>query len=146
MLNIDITNEARSLNFESVEGRFEIISQNPIKILDGAHNYDGVKHLFQDYEKLYNFSQTDVFIGFKRGKDVESIISYINSKNRYEINIIENNTFYDQENPAEYLDYFQKLNIKHQVVSLDAFSSNKKPSILLGSLYLIGEYKKRKLL
>jgi dihydrofolate synthase/folylpolyglutamate synthase len=146
LLNIDITNEARSLNFESVEGRFEIISQKPIKILDGAHNYDGVKHLLQDYEKLYNFPQTDVFIGFKRGKDVESIISFINSKNRYAINVVENNTFYDQENPAEYLDYFQKLNIKHQVVSLDAFSSNKKPSILLGSLYLIGEYKKRKLL
>ena len=89
---------------------------------------------------------TDVFIGFKRGKDVEGIISYINSKNKYEINIVENNTFYDQENPAEYLDYLQKLNIKYQVVSLDAFSSNKKPSILLGSLYLIGEYKKRKLL
>ena len=40
---------------------------------------------------------------------------------------------------------FQKENIEYRVASLEAFSSNKNPSILLGSLYLIGEYKKRKL-
>ena len=31
----------------------------------------------------------------------------------------------------------------YKIVSLEQFKKNKNPSILLGSLYLIGEYKKR---
>jgi len=41
------------------------------------------------------------------------------------------------------VNYLKKNNIKFQKVNLDYFSDNKNPSILLGSLYLIGEYKKR---
>ena len=82
LLNNDILNESISLNFEEIEGRFEIVNQNPVKIIDGAHNLDGVKHLFKDYERQYDFQQTDIFIGFKKGKDIESIISFINN-NRF---------------------------------------------------------------
>ena len=44
-------------NKEFVEGRFEIINRNPLKILDGAHNIDGFIRTIEDYEKgeLYNF-------------------------------------------------------------------------------------------
>ena len=145
LLNINIINEGKRLNFETIEGRFEIINENPSRILDGAHNLDGVKHLLDDYEKQYSFNQTDIFIGVKKGKDIKKIISLIEARKKYNIYFIEENTFYDQENPAKYFDYCQKTNIGYDVVNLDAFSSNKNPSILLGSLYLIGEYKKRKL-
>ena len=145
LLNINIINEGKRLNFETIEGRFEIINENPSRILDGAHNLDGVKHLLDDYEKQYSFNQTDIFIGVKKGKDIKKIISLIQTRKKYNIYFIEENTFYDQENPAKYFDYCQKTNISYEVVNLDAFSSNKNPSILLGSLYLIGEYKKRKL-
>ena len=143
LLEININNEVNNLG--TIEGRFEIVNQNPLKILDGAHNLDGVKHFFKDYENQFNYEKTDVFVGFKKGKDLESIISYIKSKNKYSIYFIQENSFYDQENSSDYLEYFQKENIEYRVASLEAFSSNKNPSILLGSLYLIGEYKKRKL-
>ena len=143
MLEKNINNEVN--NLETIEGRFEIVNQNPLKVLDGAHNLDGIKHFFKDYENQFNYEKTDVFVGFKKGKDLESIISYIKSKNKYSIYFIQENSFYDQENSSDYLDYFQKENIEYRVASLEAFSSNKNPSILLGSLYLIGEYKKRKL-
>lgn len=143
LLEININNEVNNLG--TIEGRFEIVNQNPLKVLDGAHNLDGIKHFFKDYENQFNYEKTDVFVGFKKGKDLESIISYINSKNKYSIYFIQENSFYDQENSSDYLDYFQKESIEYRVASLEAFSSNKNPSILLGSLYLIGEYKKRKL-
>ena len=143
LLEININNEVNNLG--TIEGRFEIVNQNPLKILDGAHNLDGIKHFFKDYENQFNYEKTDVFVGFKKGKDLESIISYIKSKNKYSIYFIQENSFYDQENSSDYLEYFQKENIEYRVASLEAFSSNKNPSILLGSLYLIGEYKKRKL-
>lgn len=143
LLEININNDVNNLG--TIEGRFEIVNQNPLKVLDGAHNLDGIKHFFKDYENQFNYEKTDVFVGFKKGKDLESIISYIKSKNKYSIYFIQENSFYDQENSSDYLDYFQKENIEYRVASLEAFSSNKNPSILLGSLYLIGEYKKRKL-
>jgi dihydrofolate synthase/folylpolyglutamate synthase len=143
LLEININNEVNNLG--TIEGRFEIVNQNPLKVLDGAHNLDGIKHFFKDYENQFNYEKTDVFVGFKKGKDLKSIISYIKSKNKYSIYFIQENSFYDQENSSDYLDYFQKESIEYRVASLEAFSSNKNPSILLGSLYLIGEYKKRKL-
>ena len=133
----------KSFNDNLVQGRFEIISQDPLKILDGAHNIDGFIKTLKDYEKEYSSVDTYLYLGFKNGKNIESIISYINSKKQYKLNFIEEDTFFDQQNPNNLTDYLENKNIDYKIVNLEAFSSNKNPSILLGSLYLIGEYKKR---
>ena len=134
-----------SLDFNQnfVEGRFEIINRNPLKILDGAHNIDGFIQTIEDYEKDYSSEDTNLYLGFKNGKNIDKIISYINTKKQYKLNFIQENTFFDQQNPNNFKDYLEGENIDYKIVSLEAFSSNKNPSILLGSLYLIGEYKKR---
>ena len=138
-------NKEVSVSFDDnlVQGRFEIISQDPLKILDGAHNIDGFIKTLKDYEKEYSSVDTYLYLGFKNGKNIESIISYINSKKQYKLNFIEEDTFFDQQNPNNLTDYLENKNIDYKIVNLEAFSSNKNPSILLGSLYLIGEYKKR---
>jgi len=138
-------NEEVSLEFNHnfVEGRFEIINRNPLKILDGAHNIDGFIKTLEDYEKEYSSEDTYLYLGFKNGKNIESIISYINSKKQYKLNFIEEDSFFDQQNPEKFIDYLKDKNIEYRIVNFEAFSSNKNPSILLGSLYLIGEYKKR---
>jgi len=59
------------------------------------------------------------------------------------LNFIEENTFFDQQSPNKFIDFLESENIDYNIANLEAFSSNKNPSILLGSLYLIGEYKKR---
>ena len=130
-------------NQEFVEGRFEIINQNPLKILDGAHNIDGFIKTIEDYEKVYRSEDTHLYLGFKNGKNIENIISYLKTKKQYKLNFIEDNTFFNQQNPDKFIDYLKSENIDYKIVELSAFSSNKNPSILLGSLYLIGEYKKR---
>ena len=126
-----------------VEGRFEIINRNPLKILDGAHNIDGFIKTLEDYEKVYSSDVTNLYLGFKNGKKIESIISYINSKKQYKLNFIEGDSFFDQQNPNNFINYLKDEDIDYRIVNLEAFSLNKNPSILLGSLYLIGEYKKR---
>ena len=130
-------------NQEFVEGRFEIINRNPLKILDGAHNIDGFIKTLEDYEKVYNLEDTHLYLGFKNGKNIENIISYLKTKKQYKLNFIEENTFFNQQNPDKFIDYLKSENIDYKIVELSTFSSNKNPSILLGSLYLIGEYKKR---
>ena len=130
-------------NKEFVEGRFEIINRNPLKILDGAHNIDGFIKTIEDYEKVYSLEDTHLYLGFKNGKNIENIISYLKPKKQYNLNFIEENTFFNQQNPDKFIDYLKSENIDYKIVELKTFSANKNPSILLGSLYLIGEYKKR---
>jgi len=133
----------RDFNQDFVEGRFEIINRNPLKILDGAHNIDGFIKTLEDYEKIYTLEDTHLYLGFKNGKNIENIISYLKPKKQYKLNFIEENTFYNQQNPDKFIDYLESENIDYKIVEISTFSSNKNPSILLGSLYLIGEYKKR---
>ena len=130
-------------NKEFVEGRFEIINRNPLKILDGAHNIDGFIKTIEDYEKVFSLEYTHLYLGFKNGKNIENIISYLKKKKQYKLNFIEENTFFNQQNPDKFIDFLKSENIDYKIVELSTFSSNKNPSILLGSLYLIGEYKKR---
>ena len=130
-------------NKEFVEGRFEIINRNPLKILDGAHNIDGFIKTIEDYEKIFSLEDTHLYLGFKNGKNIENIISYLKAKKQYKLNFIEDNTFFNQQNPDKFIDFLKSENIDYKIAELKTFSANKNPSILLGSLYLIGEYKKR---
>ena len=147
IVNFLISSSTRKItqdfNKEFVEGRFEIINRNPLKILDGAHNIDGFIKTIEDYEKVYSLEDTHLYLGFKNGKNIENIISYLKPKKQYKLNFIKENTFFNQQNPDKFIDYLKSENIDYKIVELSTFSSNKNPSILLGSLYLIGEYKKR---
>ena len=147
IVNFLISSSTRKItqdfNKEFVEGRFEIINRNPLKILDGAHNIDGFIKTIEDYEKVFSLEDTHLYLGFKNGKNIENIISYLKAKKQYKLNFIEENTFFNQQNPDKFIDYLENENIDYKIVELSTFSSNKNPSILLGSLYLIGEYKKR---
>ena len=143
LLSLNTKNITLKSNQEFVEGRFEIINRNPLKILDGAHNIDGFIKTIEDYEKVYSLEDTHLYLGFKNGKNIENIISYLKPKKQYKLNFIEENTFFNQQNPDKFIDYLKSENIDYKIVELSTFSSNKNPSILLGSLYLIGEYKKR---
>ena len=148
IVNFLISSSTRKIpidfNQEFVEGRFEIINRNPLKILDGAHNIDGFIKTIEDYEKVYSLEDTHLYLGFKNGKNIENIISYLKPKKQYKLNFIKEDSFFDQQNPNNFIDYLKDENIDYKIVDLEVFSSNKNPSILLGSLYLIGEYKKRK--
>ena len=147
IVNFLISSSVRKIpldfNKEFVEGRFEIINRNPLKILDGAHNIDGFIKTIEDYEKVFSLEDTHLYLGFKNGKNIENIISYLKAKKQYKLNFIEDNTFFNQQNPDNFIDFLKSENIDYKIVELSTFSSNKNPSILLGSLYLIGEYKKR---
>ena len=137
----DLTN----IKIKEVKGRFEIVNDSPLKIIDGAHNYEGVEILLRNYENKYGHLNTDIFLGFKKGKDINNILNLIIGKTNYNLHLIEDDTFFDQEITKEIGYLLDKHGKNYKIVSLEQFKKNKNPSILLGSLYLIGEYKKREL-
>ena len=137
----DLTN----IKIKEVKGRFEIVNDSPLKIIDGAHNYEGVEILLRNYENKYGHLNTDIFLGFKKGKDINNILNLIIGKTNYNLHLIEDDTFFDQETTKEIGYLLDKYGKNYKIASLEQFKKNKNPSILLGSLYLIGEYKKREL-
>jgi len=137
----DLTN----IKIQEAIGRFEIVSDFPVKIIDGAHNYEGVEILLRDFENKYGNLITDIFLGFKKGKDINKILNLFIKKTNYNLHLIEDNTFFDQEITKEIEYLLDKNGKSYKIASLEQFKKNKNPSILLGSLYLIGEYKKREL-
>ena len=137
----DLTN----IKIKEAKGRFEIVNDSPVKIIDGAHNYEGVEILLRNYENKYGYLNTDIFLGFKKGKDINNILNLIIGKTNYNLHLIEDDTFFDQETTKEIGYLLDKYGKNYKIASLEQFKKNKNPSILLGSLYLIGEYKKREL-
>ena len=137
----DLTN----IKIKEVKGRFEIVNDSPVKIIDGAHNYEGVEILLRNYENKYGNLNTDIFLGFKKGKDINNILNLIIGKTNYNLHLIEDDTFFNQEITKEIGYLLDKHGKNYKIASLEQFKKNKNPSILLGSLYLIGEYKKREL-
>ena len=126
------------------DGRFQIIQESPIlKILDGAHNPAGVEaffNLLEDRYKIDEIMKLDCYIGFNKSKDFAEMLSIIWLKDYLYIKVLEDDSFFKQHNTEALKQLFISSNKEFQKSTLKEFHFSKKPSILLGSLYLVGEY------
>ena len=134
--------ELMNIKLPNNPGRFEILQNKPLKIIDGAHNPEGVRSLLADFNRIDQSPLIELFVGFKKGKDYLEILNLITSDKNYKINLIQDNTFFEQQEVDKIAQHLDKNQHKYQIVSLKKFIENKNPSILLGSLYLVGEFKK----
>ncbi len=125
-----------------VQGRFEIINNNPVKILDGAHNISGFETLFQNLDHLYKDIHFQCYLGLKEGKEFQLISDFLSEKENISINIIEDNSFYNQMSSKYLTSYLEERKINFELSTIEKFHLSKEHCILIGSLYLIGEYKK----
>ncbi len=125
-----------------VQGRFEIINNNPTKILDGAHNISGFETLFQNLDHLYKDIHFEYYLGLKEGKEFQKILDFLSEKENISINIIEDNSFYNQMSSRHLTSYLENREIDFELSTIKKFHLSKEHCILVGSLYLIGEYKK----
>lgn len=55
-------------------GRFEIISEKPLQIVDGAHNLDSAKMLSNEIDRLLDGYDKTLVIGVLEDKDVDGIV------------------------------------------------------------------------
>lgn len=142
----DLISSENSDNFEYrvPKGRFQVIdSGKNFKIIDGAHNPAGLDAFFNLLEETYTkdeIESLDFYIAFNKNKDFKKMLDIICNKDYLNIKLLENNIFYNQLNLEaieSYLDSEGKKSIKS---SLSKFHLSNKASILIGSLYLVGEY------
>lgn len=58
-------------------GRIEKIMDEPIFIIDGAHNEDGAKSLAKSIQKNFNGKKLTLLIGMLEDKDIDSVLSIL---------------------------------------------------------------------
>ena len=124
-------------------GRFEIISQNPLTIVDAAHNVDGIKQLLQTLTPQVS-GQLHIVYGTSSDKDLQSILSLFPKDATFyltEFSSERSAKVQDLRATAESLDlkasYYSKM--KDAVESAQQ-SANKTDTILItGSFFLISD-------
>lgn len=55
-------------------GRFEFISQNPVVIIDGAHNEEGIEALVSELKKRYQDKKIHIVFSALRDKKLDKMI------------------------------------------------------------------------
>ena len=135
-------------------GRMEVISKNPLIILDGAHNEDKMKALVKSIKEIYPQKKFLVIFGVKKDKDSKKMIKTLKTiSNQFILTQFGQATDlgFKLNLPVEKL-YRQVKKIAPQAnISIEKTPSmalkraqkmvkNSKETILLtGSLYLVGE-------
>lgn len=59
-----------------LHGRWEIIAESPLVVLDVAHNEDGIKQLLQQVE-LTNHHQLHIVLGMVKDKEIDKVLSLL---------------------------------------------------------------------
>ena len=140
--NFDEDKTSTVESYPKVPGRFEEVSKNPIKIIDGAHNSSSLETLVSFIEENHTIGDFDIYIGMKKGKNTNQFMNKIFAKNFNQIYLIENDSFFEQTKISDFENYFNENGLTYKVATIGDFYTSKNPSILTGSLYLVGKYKK----
>ncbi len=140
-INAGIENTNKNTGFK---GRFEIINQNPLTIIDVAHNVDGIKQLLRTVESSVT-GQLHIVYGTSSDKDLDSILSLFPRDAKFYL------TEFSSERSAKIADlrksaetiglnatYFSKMK---EAVETAQQSANKTDTILItGSFFLISDF------
>lgn len=125
-------------------GRFEIISKEPLTIIDVAHNEDGIRQMLKTLE-LYQTGDLHIIYGTSSDKDIISILSLFPSNARFYL------TEFTSQRSAS-LEDLKAVSKKLQLNALffnhvkDALTSaqhsvNKSDTILItGSFFLVSDF------
>jgi dihydrofolate synthase / folylpolyglutamate synthase len=73
---------ARTVELTGLRGRWQVIAQNPLTVLDGAHNPDGIAHLMEQLS-AQSFNHLHLVFGAVREKDVAKVLKLLPGDARY---------------------------------------------------------------
>lgn len=129
------------------EGRMEVISKKPLIIVDGAHNYEGIRALRENLERL-NLKDFNLVIGSMKDKN---IIDHLEDIIKFSKRVIITKIDYERAmEPKEFAkklgEYNKEIVITNSIEEVCNFIRDEilpgEKIIITGSLYLIGEFKK----
>ncbi|MGD9567247.1 MAG: folylpolyglutamate synthase/dihydrofolate synthase family protein [Sedimentibacter sp.] len=141
-----ITEESILTGFKSVKfaGRFEILHENPVIVLDGGHNIDGIEAFSKAVKEYFKDNKIILFFGMLKDKKPKDVLNYLVPLCKEIYTLTPNNP---RAMKASDLAGLIKSNYNINVTVLDNYddilkivkNANKDEYIaFVGSLYMIG--------
>lgn len=130
-------------------GRFEVVRENPIVVLDGAHNDAGMKTFVKTAKREFEGKNTVTVVGFLEDKDVDGMIASLkNLKTSFIVTEPDNPRKLTSDKLSKLLEEEgQKvvgiMNPKEVVEYINGCQGQWDAVLVVGSLYLIGEIRRR---
>ena len=126
-------------------GRFEIFLENPVVLIDGAHNSNGIQAFVNNMKQYFPNRTINLFFGMLEDKDIEESLSYL-VPIASTIHTLTPNS--DRAMPAEKMaalihntygksvDFYDTMEAAINSIDL---SKKDEVNVFVGSLYMIGE-------
>ncbi|MGJ8657367.1 MAG: bifunctional folylpolyglutamate synthase/dihydrofolate synthase [Akkermansiaceae bacterium] len=125
-------------------GRFEVTSEAPLTVIDGAHNPQAAEILVRTWRGQYGEVKPIVIFGAIESKDLDGVLDYVSG-------LAEKIIFTPVDSPrtvdfgdiakVEALENKELLRASDVKDALNIASKENLPILITGSLYLLGEYK-----
>ncbi|MCH5300077.1 MAG: bifunctional folylpolyglutamate synthase/dihydrofolate synthase [Ruminococcus sp.] len=146
ILKIDDTSLVKGFKKAVNPARLEIISKNPLILLDGAHNPNGIEALKKSLDFYIKGKKKICILGMLRDKDSLSSIKLLENTFDEVVTVPINNprALNEIELYSKCLGHFKKVTPKKDIFSAFDYAYNKAKEknlalVICGSLYLSGE-------
>lgn len=127
-------------------GRLEIVSKNPLIVLDGGHNYDGVMKLCMSVKELWPDKRIGVVYAAMRDKDYNGCLELMNHNLNPSLYVTAVPNMARSARPHELLSASEKFSWRNSVRAFDepvdavnsSVNDDNDVTLVCGSLYMIG--------
>lgn len=143
ILKISLDDIKKRIKTSTWKGRMEIVSRDPLIILDGAHNFDGIKRLVESLDN-FKFKKLHLIMSILADKEHKKMLEEISS---YTDEVVFVNLDYKRgTSPEELSREASDYGLKGQVMTIDEALDYYKNSyedgdliLITGSLYFVSE-------
>lgn len=143
ILKISLDDIKARIKTSTWKGRMEIVSRDPLIILDGAHNFDGIKRLVESLDN-FKFKKLHLIMSILADKEHKKMLEEIAS---YTDEVVFVNLDYKRgTSPEELRCEASEYGLKGQVMTIDEALAYYKKSyqegdliLITGSLYFVSE-------
>ncbi|OFO62598.1 FolC bifunctional protein [Peptoniphilus sp. HMSC075B08] len=143
ILKISLDDIKKRIKTSTWKGRMEIVSQDPLIILDGAHNFDGIKRLVESLDN-FKFKKLHLIMSILADKEHKKMLEEISA---YTDEVVFVNLDYKRGTSPEELSLeASDYGLKGQVMKIDDALDYYKNSyqdgdliLITGSLYFVSE-------
>ena len=143
ILKISLDDIKERIKTSTWKGRMEIVSRDPLIILDGAHNFDGIKRLVESLDN-FKFKKLHLIMSILADKEHKKMLEEISS---YTDEVVFVNLDYKRGTSPEELSHeASEYGLKGQVMTIDDALDYYKDAyqdgdliLITGSLYFVSE-------
>ncbi len=147
-VNVSKKNIISALKNIEWKGRLEVLESDPLVVIDGAHNRDGIKKLSESIGTYFKYKNIVLILGILADKEVEKMVEVISKKAEKIITVTPHSNRAELSKDLETVVKKYNPNCESMDDYKEAFLKGKqychKDDLLLisGSLYMIGDMRK----